>query len=97
MPKSETQPLRTIEIDGEPWFHATDVCKCVGLSTNGGTFHHLRKLDADEKQTLKKSQNRILGADQFLGQTAVASVINESGLSPLHPVLLDRVERLELA
>mgnify|MGYP003145092149 FL=1 len=33
--------LRTIEIDGEPGFHATEVCKCVGLSTAGGTYPHL--------------------------------------------------------
>lgn len=75
--------LRTIELDGHPWFHATDVCRCLGLSINGGTYHHLRKLDADEKRTLSKSQNRVLGEDKFLGRAATATVVSESGIYKL--------------
>lgn len=77
------QTLRHVMIEGEPWFHATDVCRCLGLSVGGGTYHHLRKLDADEKQTLSKSQNQIQSVDVFLGRAASASIINESGLYKL--------------
>lgn len=72
--------LRTIDLDGEPWFHATDACKCLGLSLGGGTYHHLRKLPEGEKRALSKSQNAILSVHRFLGRAASASVITESGL-----------------
>lgn len=50
--KYEDHQLRTIEIEGEPWFHATDVCKCVGLSVSGGTYPQLKYVDADDKQAM---------------------------------------------
>lgn len=28
----ETQPVRTLMIDGEPWFVAADVCRIIGAS-----------------------------------------------------------------
>lgn len=54
--------LRTIELDGNPWFHATDVCRCLGLNISSGTYSHLLKLDGDEKRTLSKTPNPAWGA-----------------------------------
>lgn len=75
--------LRTIEIEGEPWFHATDACRCIGLSTKSGTHQHLVKLDKCEKQTLSKTTNRIGGVYEFLGGASMANIINEAGLNRL--------------
>jgi prophage antirepressor-like protein len=61
----------TIEIDGEPWFVATDVCKVLGLTS---TTEALRGLDEDEKLT-----SSILRA----GQKRAVNLINESGLYSL--------------
>jgi len=75
--------LRTIDLDGEPWFHATDVCRCIGLNLTSGTYAHLKKLDGDQKQTLRRTPNPIWGLHQFLGEASTASVITESGLYAL--------------
>ena len=73
--------LRIIEIDGKPWFRATDVCKCVGLSTKGGTRQHMLKLDPDQKQTVSRNtHNRIVGVSKFVTQAPSARVVSESGL-----------------
>lgn len=77
------QQLRTIDIDGTPWFHATDVCKCIGLTTRGGTYPHLMKLDVDEKRSIKRTPNPIMGAPEFLGTAPSATAVNESGLYKL--------------
>lgn len=42
-------PIRTVIIDGNPWFIAIDVCKAVGISNNRDA---LLKLDDDEKNTV---------------------------------------------
>ena len=47
--------LRTVEIDGEPWFVASDVCRILGLRPNavrGSYSNHLRRLDAGEKRPM---------------------------------------------
>lgn len=44
--------LRTIEIEGEPWFVAADVCICLDLkphACNGSYTGHLARLGVDEK------------------------------------------------
>ncbi|MFO7172592.1 MAG: Bro-N domain-containing protein [Bacillota bacterium] len=43
----EGRPVRTVTIDGEPWFIAKDVCEVLGLAGDPG--QHLRRLDDDEK------------------------------------------------
>lgn len=43
--------IRTITIDGEPWFVAIDVCKALGLEPTA-----TRRLDDDEKNTLRLTQ-----------------------------------------
>lgn len=42
-------------IDGEPWFVAVDVCKCLGFPASRGATMYVAKLDEDEKRkdTLK--------------------------------------------
>ena len=64
--------VRSILIDGAPWFVAVDVCKALGISN---TTDALKSLDADEVLTLAISE----------GQRAARSnnVVNESGLYSL--------------
>lgn len=68
---SEFGKLRTVEIDGEPWFVASDVCKALEL---GETHVAMRRLDDDEK-------GRCLiptpGGDQEM------NIVNEPGLYTL--------------
>lgn len=40
--------VRTVLIDDQPWFVATDVCRCLGL---GLPANHTRKIDKEDKQT----------------------------------------------
>ncbi|MDN3581949.1 BRO-N domain-containing protein [Mucilaginibacter flavus] len=58
----------TIEIEGEPWFIAVEVCNLLGLTN---VTEAIRGLDDDEKLT-----SPILRA----GQVRATNLINESGL-----------------
>ena len=62
--------LRAIEIDGEPWFIAKDVCDVLTLSD---VTMALQRLDADERAKFN------------LGQRGLANVniVSESGLYAL--------------
>lgn len=64
--------VRTIIIDGEPWFVAADVCTVLELS--GAPGQHLRRLDGDEKGVI--SIHTPGGPQQML-------VVNEPGLYSL--------------
>ena len=76
--------LRTIEIDGELWFHATDACKCIGLSVKGGTTSHMVRLDPDEKMLLSKTTHaQTVGVWEMLGSASMANVVSEAGLNRL--------------
>ena len=50
-----TSAIRVVEIDGDPWFLAADVCRALGynVKSNGSvnTNNALRHLDADEVNT----------------------------------------------
>jgi prophage antirepressor-like protein len=46
--------LRTVEIDGEPWFHAVDVLRCLGLNVAKGFNSYGKRLDADEKRITRE-------------------------------------------
>lgn len=46
---TDTMPIRTVTIDGAPWFIATDVCKALGIDTT----HVRRTVDGDEVNTAK--------------------------------------------
>ena len=60
--------IRTLTIDGEPWFVAADVCKALELGNPSMT---VERLDADEKG--------ISSIDTLGGQQRMA-IINEPGL-----------------
>lgn len=66
------QQVRTVLIDGEPWFVAADVCKALGL---GNGRDAVGRLDEDG----------VGNADiiDSMGRTQSARVINESGLYEL--------------
>lgn len=68
--------LRTIEIEGAPWFVAADVCRCLGLGLKKGTFMHTRRLGADEQRLVTPSQ---IGSLRGVG----AAAVSESGLYKL--------------
>lgn len=63
--------MRTTVINGEPWFVATDVCKCLDI---GNSRQALTRLDDDEKGVIS---NDTPGGKQDM------SVINEPGLYAL--------------
>ena len=42
--KYENNDVRTVEMNGEPWFVASDVCMAAGIDSTA-----IRKLDEDEK------------------------------------------------
>lgn len=65
-----THQLRTLSINGEPFFLALDICRALGLSD---TNKALLKLDNDEKS---KATRKTFG----LGNGADVSLVNESGL-----------------
>jgi prophage antirepressor-like protein len=70
--------LRTIEIDGEPWFVATDVCQCIGMSVAHGVGSWIRHLSSDERRLLTRKSHH----DLIAGWTVAPSVtvISEPGL-----------------
>jgi anti-repressor protein len=63
--------LRTVSIDGEPWFVAADVCVALGIEQ---TRHALERLDDDERGVVSIT---TLGGPQKTG------AVNESGLYSL--------------
>lgn len=67
----DSQSLRTITRNGEPWFVAADVCDTLGLDD---TSKACSRLDDDEKGT---NSIRTLGGQQEV------TIINESGLYSL--------------
>lgn len=70
--------IRVVEIEGNHWFVAADVCETLGLAPSWNTFRHLSE---DERMSLEKRAcpNHVL----FQGRTARLLVLNESGLYKL--------------
>nr|WP_321483927.1 BRO family protein [uncultured Cohaesibacter sp.] len=74
-------PIRTMMIDGEPWFVAADVCRELGLAGAGHqTGNHTKHLNKDEKQTIRNPVTHKPGMGQ---QAPRFSIISESGLYKL--------------
>lgn len=67
---SQFGELRTVMLEGEPWFVAADVCAALGIDPTA-----TRRLDADEKNTLRLTQGTS-------GNPNV-TIINEPGLYAL--------------
>ncbi len=71
--------LRVVEIDGEPWFLATDVCRVLGYNvTASGVNHYLAGLRKDEDR--KTINARTLGIIEGKGGNPHRTFINERGL-----------------
>lgn len=87
-PSEEPFEIRVVEIDGNPWFVAADVCKAldVHMTTRRGKYRIanttavVAKLAFDEVQTL--SAHRI-GTQMGPGHAAKLIAISESGLYKL--------------
>ena len=72
----QDREVRTVEIDGEAWLVAKDVCDILGLSN---VTMALNGLDDDEKMTLSNSE----GHSRQRGGAQMFNVINEPGLYKL--------------
>lgn len=68
----QTNQVRTIIIDNEPWFVAKDVCDALGIKKH---IDALYRLNSNEKDRL--------GLTDSIGRTQRAPIINESGLYKL--------------
>lgn len=64
--------VRTLLIDGEPWFVAADVCRALEI---GNSRMALTRLDADEKNTVTLNDGKRGNPN--------AAIVNESGLYSL--------------
>ena len=73
----ESQKVRVISIDGEPWFVAKDLCDVLEISNSRDA---LTRLDKDEKQELPYSMVVALTDDL---NTTRLSAISESGMYTL--------------
>ena len=57
--------VRVVMRDGEPWFAASDVCKCLELKDDAGTI--CRELDEQDKVTLSR--------EEFMGSVSNRGII----------------------
>lgn len=68
--------IRTMTIDGEPWFVGKDVCNALDI---GNPSQAISRLDDDEKVTLTTNE----GHSGKLGGAQMLNVISEAGLYSL--------------
>ena len=68
--------VRTVTINGEPWFVAADVCNALDI---GNPSQAISRLDDDEKVTLTTNE----GHSGKLGGAQMLNVISEAGLYSL--------------
>lgn len=76
--QKNTWKMRTMEIDGEPWFSASDVCKALEV---GNPSQALSRLDADEKMTtLISNEGAATGTSQmaFVSEPGLYSLVLSS-------------------
>ncbi|MHC0508761.1 BRO-N domain-containing protein [Achromobacter aegrifaciens] len=72
--------LRVVEIGGEPWFVAKDVCDALGLSDVTMSLH---RLDSDERAKLNLGQ-RGLGAVNGVSESGLYSLVLRSRKPEAH-------------
>lgn len=65
----QSQPVRTVSIDGEPWFVLKDVCEALGISDHKSVP---RRLEEDEVDLTHLTDS--------MGRSQQTTVINEPGL-----------------
>lgn len=73
---TEFGSVRTMAINGEPWFVASDVCKALDI---GNPSQAISRLDDDEKVTLTTNE----GHSGKLGGAQMLNAISEAGLYSL--------------
>lgn len=71
--------VRTLTIDGEPWFVGKDIAECLGYSN---TKDALRK-HVDSEDKIMGSQNATPSITDNLGRKQFPTFINESGIYSL--------------
>lgn len=67
--KYENNDVRTVEMNGEPWFVLKDVCEVLGISNHKMT---VQRLDPDEVS--------LTDLIDSMGRQQATTIINESGL-----------------
>jgi len=72
----EDHPVRTISQDGQPWFVAADICRCIGIQN---PTMAVANLDEDERMTLSLTE----GHSGQRGGAQAISIVSESGLYAL--------------
>lgn len=65
----QNREVRTVELNGEPWFVLKDVCEVLGIANHKMT---VQRLDADEVS--------LTDLTDSMGRQQETTVINESGL-----------------
>lgn len=74
-----TFPVRIVELNGQPWFVAVDVCRALGFNLSAGAAPHMQKVAQDERRVLKAADL----PKSALGSAPSVSVVSESGLYKL--------------
>ena len=82
--------VRVIERDGEPWFVASDICKCLDISNSRDA---VSRLDDDEKANVGITDIRESGVDIEVPNRGIC-IISEAGLYSL--VLTSRKSEAKL-
>lgn len=70
--------LRAVQLNGQPWFVAKDVCQVLGLTDDR---NHLMKLNEDERRFVARSNVNLTEGLNFPNRGA--NCISESGLYKL--------------
>lgn len=65
----EGTEVRTVQIDGEPWFVLADICRELELSTSARVAERLEKDEVSQTHTIDR-----------MGREQKTTIINESGL-----------------
>lgn len=65
----ESSEVRTVQVNGEPWFVLSDVCKVLELSTPARVAERLEKDEVSQTHTIDR-----------MGRSQKVWIINESGL-----------------
>ena len=65
----ESSEARTVQVNGEPWFVLSDVCKVLELSTPARVAERLEKDEVSQTHTIDR-----------MGREQKTTIINESGL-----------------
>lgn len=78
--------VRTLLLDGEPWFVAIDVARALDLYVDSGCNTLVRRLAADEKRVISRRDHATdtwCSSGLFQKQQAHLTLISESGLYKL--------------